>query len=237
MAFISIAKSKTDISEDKALQDNLKMNMLQEQWTELRGAIRKHVPYHLMHVTCLDVTQFDCAIVSNEVEEVLTSIRTDQLSLKYESRVEAQKILGRISYNPGATLYMHELSFNEASEPLIPPGHLLNVKDIWFCGDILPADFITLLSSAVPSLCLTCDRLREECLVIVREYIKSFLDGSTNQTSCRISASGGLLRHVFEDLAGVGEDYMANGPRQVHLISALEETPIHCFIDAVNTCT
>ncbi|KHJ83532.1 hypothetical protein OESDEN_16769 [Oesophagostomum dentatum] len=162
-------------------------------------------------------------------------MRTDQLSLKFENRKEAKKVLKQVLFNPGATLYIHELSLNVAGEPLIFPERLENIKDVWFCGDIMAADFTTLLSSKIPTLCLTCDHLRQDCVVIIREYLKNFLDGKTNQVSCRISASGGLLRHVFEYVAGIGEDCMSNGPRRIHLISALEETPIHCFVDAVHS--
>ncbi|EYC22293.1 hypothetical protein Y032_0017g3266 [Ancylostoma ceylanicum] len=237
MAFFSVTKPKTDSYDNKALQDTLKVNLVMGKWAELPARVRKYVPYHLMHIACLDVTQFGSATMSEQVEKILGSMTTDQLSLKYENRREGKKALERVSFNPGTTLYIHELSFCEAIDSLIPPPQLINIKDLWFCGDILPKDFTTLLYSSIPSLCLTCDRLRQDCVLIIREYIKNFLEGRTNQTSCRISASGGLLRYVFEYLAGVGEDCMVNGPRRVHLITALEETPIHCFIDAVDSCT
>ncbi|VDK56737.1 unnamed protein product, partial [Cylicostephanus goldi] len=184
MAYISIPKSNSHISlpEEKPIQDDL----LFGQWTELRGMVRKQIPYESMHITYLDITQFGSASVPTDVKHILGSVETDLLSLKYESRVEARKILERVSFNPRATLYIHELTFEKATEPLIPT-ELTHIEDVWFCGDILPADFITLLSSEILSLCLTCDRIRKDCVVIVREYIK--------------------------DLAGVGEECMANGPR------------------------
>ncbi|KAK6010351.1 hypothetical protein OSTOST_24623, partial [Ostertagia ostertagi] len=114
---------------------------------------------------------------------------------------------------------------------------------------MLSEDLSLLLNSDISSLCLNSDSLRQSCVTIVREYIKRFLDGKTAQKSCRISASGGLLRYLFEanyrlnfvqflqGIGGRGETRLENGSRKVYLYDGLEETPIHCFIDAIDDCT
>ncbi|KAK5979171.1 hypothetical protein GCK32_019512 [Trichostrongylus colubriformis] len=99
---------------------------------------------------------------------------------------------------------------------------------------MLSDDLSLLLDSDIHSLCLNSDSLRQTCVDIIKDYIKRFLDGKTAQKSCRISSSGGLLRYLFEGMGGRGETLLTNGSRKVFLYDGLEETPIHCFIDAVD---
>ncbi|KHJ86240.1 hypothetical protein OESDEN_14016 [Oesophagostomum dentatum] len=50
---ISLDNSDIQIS----LQDSLRMDMVLGAWKELRRGMRKHIPYELLYIACLDITQ------------------------------------------------------------------------------------------------------------------------------------------------------------------------------------
>ncbi|WKX90906.1 hypothetical protein Q1695_009617 [Nippostrongylus brasiliensis] len=220
-------------SSDGTLEDQSRISLLMGPWEDLERTLWKDMPFHMLNIAIVDITQFGSSEMPTEMNEVLSKMRTRQLSLKFETRSEARKVLQMISFEKDATIYFHELSFHTANEALLPGCRLSNVKDLWFSGDLMPDDLSLVLESEVSRLCLNSDSLRQSCVEIVKNYIQRFLNGETSQLSCRISASGGLLRYVFEGIAGRGKTLLSEGPRKVHLFDGLEETPIHCFIDAV----
>ncbi|KAK6041808.1 hypothetical protein COOONC_20688 [Cooperia oncophora] len=214
-----------------------KRDLVEGNWEQLPRFSWENVPFHMMTIGAVDITQFGSSELPERVISVLSTVSAGQLSLKFETREEARKVLQAISFNPGSTVYLHELSFRIAKEPFLQQAKFENVKDLWFTGDMLSEDLSLLLNSDIPSLCLNSDSLRQSCVTIIKDYIKRFLDGKTAQKSCRISASGGLLRYMFEGIGGRGETRLSNGSRKVHLYDGLEETPIHCFIDAMDDST
>ncbi|XGW20326.1 hypothetical protein V3C99_003829 [Haemonchus contortus] len=227
-------ESKNDVLKCIFEEDEVKQILLEGTWEELPNTCWQSIPFHMMNIVLVDITQFGSSVPSDEVLSVLSSVSTTQLSLKFEARDEGRKLLNAISFDPGSTLYIHELTFITAKEPLLQQAKLANVKDLWFTGDMMKDDLLHVLNSDVPSMFLSCYTLRQSLVEIIKDYIKRFLDGNTSQKSCRISASGGLLRYLFEGIGGRGETRLSNGSRKVILYDGIEETPIHCFIDAID---
>ncbi|KAL6729038.1 hypothetical protein Aduo_000130 [Ancylostoma duodenale] len=134
------------------------------------------------------------ATTSAQVEEILGSMTTSFLDVKYENRTEGRKVPERVSLNPGAIVRIRQQYCDyevdaEATESQIPPPKLVN-----------------------------CDFDLQGYFAIIKEYIRDFLKSRSGQKRCEIHASPKLLRAIFESIAGDGEHIIVDGSRQVRLV-------------------
>ncbi|VDP05429.1 unnamed protein product [Heligmosomoides polygyrus] len=170
--YCSMLRSKCSTSRDGAEEESPRMNLVLCDWEGLQASIWKHVPFDMLKIAIFDVTQFGASELPQKLNKALRKITTSQLSLKFETRTEARKVLQTISFNPGSTIYLHELSFQAAKEPMLQQCSLENIRDLWFSGDVLSSDLSLLLGSRIPSLCVNCDCLRQSKAIYFKLPVK-----------------------------------------------------------------
>ncbi|KHJ84785.1 hypothetical protein OESDEN_15497 [Oesophagostomum dentatum] len=80
---------------------------------------------------------------------------------------------------------------------------------------MLSDEFSRLLCSKTRYIFVTCERLRPEFTLMIKQYIERFLRDDVSQITFSLRTSSRILREIFENVAGRGEVLVRNGSKQV----------------------
>ncbi|EYC22292.1 hypothetical protein Y032_0017g3265 [Ancylostoma ceylanicum] len=191
-------------------------------------AEKQHIPFAMLHTECLEITQG--AEIPEEVEEILSELVINSMSLQYVCRLEAKKVLELVTFTPAARLSVFELSKSLASESLIPQKLFEDGDELVFVADMLPDEFSRVLRSAIRFVFVTCERLRPEFTAMVQQYIERFLRSDVSQLTFSLRTSSRILREIFENVAGKGEVLIRDGSRQVEFSFDRGTSELFCSI-------